>query len=66
MLGNLFCTVPFVLEVSGFGVSFVDLVKDGVERHGSFHEWHGDLGSKEADEYLVVCDAGTGNVTLED
>ena len=64
-LGNLVCSVPLVLEVSGLDVPFIDFARDSVQRHDPLHKRHRDSGGKEANEDVVVCDAGTGNVALE-
>ena len=51
--------------MDGFGVPFIDFIRDGVEGHDLLHKQGGDSGSKEADEDIVVRDAGAGGVTLE-
>ena len=64
-LSDLLSTIPLVLEVSRFGVPFVDLIWNGVEGHDPFHERGGDSGGEETDEDIVVHDAGAGGVTLK-
>ena len=65
LLGNLFHTIPLVLEVDGFSIPVVNFIWNGVEGHDSLHEWGGDSDSKEADEDIMVCDASADDVTLE-
>ena len=65
LLGNLIGAVPLVLEVSGFGIPLIDLIRDDVKRHDPLHEWCQDSSSKEADEDVVVCNTSIGNVILE-
>ena len=48
-----------------FGVPFVDFIWNGIERHDPLHKRGRDSGSEEADEHIVVCDAGAGGVALE-
>ena len=64
-MSNLFHAVPLVLEVDGFRVPVVDLVWYGVKGHDLLHEWGGDSSSEEADQDVVVSDAGVDGVTLE-
>ena len=64
-LSDLLGTIPLVLEVSRFGVPFVDFVWNGIKGHDPLHEWGGDSGSEEADEDVVVHDASASGVTLE-
>ena len=54
-----------VLEVSRFGVPFVDLVWNGIEGHDPFHERSGKSGGEETDQDIVVRDAGTSGIALE-
>ena len=49
MLGNLFRSVPLVLEVNGLGIPLINLVGDGVKGHDLLHEWGGDSGGEETD-----------------
>ena len=65
-LRNLISLVSLVLEMSGLVVPLIDLIRDGVEGHDPLYEGCRDPGRKEADEHIVVCDAGTDNVILED
>ena len=65
VLSDLVSSVLFVLEMSGFGISLIDLIRDGVKGHDPLHEGCQDSGSKEADEDVIVCDASTGDVILE-
>ena len=64
-LGDLLCMVPLVLEMDCFGVPVVNLFWYSIKGHDTLHEWHGDTGSKETNEYVVVCDAGVSGVTLK-
>ena len=64
-LGNLVSAVPLVLEMSSFGVPLVDFAWNGVKGHDLFHKWYRDPSSKEADEYIVICNVDAGNVALE-
>ena len=65
LLGNLFHAVPLVLEMDCLGVSIIDLVWYSIKGHDLFHKWGGDSSSKEADQDVMVHDAGTDGVTLE-
>ena len=64
-LSDLLSTIPLVLEVSCLGVPFVDLIWNGIERHDPLHERGRDSGSEEADEHIVVRDAGMSGVALK-
>ena len=65
LLGNSFSMVPLILGMGSFRVSVVNFIWDCVERHSLLHEQHGDSSGKEADEDMMVHDAGMGGVTLE-
>ena len=64
-LGDLFSVVPLVLEMDCLGVSIINLVWYSIKGHDLLHKQGGDSGSKEADQDVVVHDAGAGGVTLE-
>ena len=65
-LRNLISLVSLVLEMSGFGVPLVDLVKDSVKGYDPLHEGYRDSGGKETDEDIIVYDASVGNIALKD
>ena len=65
VLGNLFCSIPLVLEVDSLGIPVIDLIRDSVNGHDLLHEWNGDSGSEEANEDIMVCDAGAGDIALK-
>ena len=65
LLGNLFSTIPLILEVGGFRVPVVNFIWDGIKGHNLFHERSGDSGNEEADEDIVVHDASMSGVTLK-
>ena len=65
LLGNLFYTVPVVLEVGGFGIPVIDFIQDGIKRHDPLYEQGGDSGSKEAYEDIVVHNTSTSDIALE-
>ena len=64
-LSDLFCVVPLILEVDCFRVPIIDFVRYSVKGHDPLHEQGGDSGGKEADEDIVVYDAGVSSVALE-
>ena len=66
LLGNLFCLVALVLEVSGLGGPLSNLGRDGIERYDLLHEQGRDSGGKKTDEDIVVHDPGVENIALED
>ena len=65
LLSDLLGVIPLILEVSCLSVPFVDFIWNGVEGHGPLHKRGGDSGGEEADQDIVVHDAGMGGVTLE-
>ena len=65
LLSNLLSAISLILKMGCFGVPFIDLVRDGIEGHNPLHEWSGDSGGEEADEDVMICDAGVGGVALE-
>ena len=65
LLSNLLSVIPLVLEMGRLFVPFINFVGNGVEGHDPLHEQGGDSGSEEADEDVVICDAGAGGVALE-
>ena len=65
LLSDLLSTIPLILEVGCLGVPFVDFVWNSIERHDPLHEWGRDSSSEEANEDIVVRDAGASGVTLE-
>ena len=64
-LSNLLSTIPLVLEVGRLGVPVFDFIWDGVEGHDPLHQQDGDSSGEEADQDIVVHDAGMSGVTLE-
>ena len=64
-LNNLFSMIPLILEVSDFGVPFINFTWDGIEGHDLLHEWCRDSGSEKTDENIMVHDASVSDIALE-
>ena len=64
-LSDLFHAVPLVLEMDDLGVPVIDLVWYSIKEYDLLHEQGGDPSSKEANEDVMVHDAGTGGVALK-
>ena len=51
--------------MGGFSVPVIDFIWDSIEGYDLLYEQGEKSDGKEAYEDIVVCDAGTGDVTLE-